>query len=181
MDKKLPQILGFSLMIDIILFDQLSKWWITEYIIRPLINENPIGLVTWVMEVPDRLPVGTSTAIMPYFNLTMVWNEGVSFGMLQNAGIWPLAVMALVISGFLAHWMMKSVSKFEAMALGMIIGGAIGNTIDRFRFGAVADFFDVYVGTYHWPAFNIADAAITIGVVLLLIHGLFLDKKGKKA
>ena len=177
---KIPQILGLSLIIDIILFDQLSKWWITEYIIRPLIDGTPIGLGEWIMNAPDRLSAGISTAIMPYFNLTMVWNEGVSFGMLQDAGIWPLAIMAMVISAFLGHWLWKSTSKFEAVSLGMIIGGAIGNTIDRFRFGAVADFFDVYVGTYHWPAFNIADAAISIGVVLLLIHGMFLDKKDKE-
>jgi len=180
MNQKIPQILGLSLIIDIILFDQLSKWWITEYIIRPLIDGTPIGLGEWIMNAPDRLPAGISTAIMPYFNLTMVWNEGVSFGMLSDAGIWPLAIMAMVISAFLGHWLWKSTSKFEALSLGMIIGGAIGNTIDRFRFGAVADFFDVYVGTYHWPAFNIADAAISIGVVLLLIHGVFLDKEGKE-
>lgn len=178
--NRIPQILGLTLIVDIILFDQLSKWWITEYFIRPLIDGTPIGLGEWIMDAPDRLSAGISTAIMPYFNLTMVWNEGVSFGMLQNAGIWPLAIMATVISAFLFHWMMKSTSKFEAVSLGMIIGGAIGNTIDRFRFGAVADFFDVYMGTYHWPAFNIADAAISIGVVLLLIYGVFLDTEGKE-
>ena len=63
----------------------------------------------------------------------------------------------------------------------MIIGGALGNLIDRFRFGGVADFLDVYVGTYHWPAFNIADACITIGVVLLLFHGLFMKEDEEKS
>lgn len=180
MNQKIPQILGLSFIVDIVLFDQLSKWWITEYIIRPLIDGTPIGLGEWLMNAPDRLPAGISTAIMPYFNLTMVWNEGVSFGMLQNAGIWPLVMMASLISVFLARWMVKTSSKFEAISLGMIIGGAIGNTIDRFRFGAVADFFDVYVGTYHWPAFNIADAGISIGVVMLLIHGLFMNGEVKE-
>jgi signal peptidase II len=90
-----------------------------------------------------------------------------------------LTILALVISAVLATWLMKSTSKFESISLGLIIGGAIGNVIDRLRFGAVADFFDVYVGQYHWPAFNIADASICIGVALLLIHGLFLDKTDK--
>ena len=71
----------------------------------------------------------------------------------------------------------KSETKFESLSYGMIIGGAFGNLIDRFRFGGVADFLDVYVGTYHWPSFNIADACITIGVVLLLIQGIFMSKK----
>ncbi len=180
MNQKIPQILGLSFIFDIVLFDQLSKWAITEHVLRPAMGENGLGLGEWLMNAPERLPSGLNVPILPSFDLTMVWNEGVSFGMLQNAGIWPLTLLALVISAFLTHWLMKSTSKFEAVSLGLIVGGAIGNVIDRLRFGAVADFFDVYVGTYHWPAFNIADAAISIGVVLLLIHGLFLDKKGKE-
>jgi signal peptidase II len=149
-------------------------------ILRPAANMgNPIGFFEWLANAPDRIGF-VSVPLMPSFNLTMVWNEGVSFGLLQNAGIWPLTILAFTISAFLLSWLVKSTSKFEAISLGMIIGGAMGNVIDRFRFGAVADFFDVYVGTYHWPAFNIADAAITLGVVALLFHGLFLDKKDEK-
>lgn len=178
MNKKLPQILGLGLIIDIIIMDQISKWWITEGILRPKTGGEPIDFLTWIMNAPDRLGF-VSIPVIDHFNLTMVWNQGVSFGMLQNAGIWPLVILALVISAVLATWLMKSTSKLESISIGLIIGGAIGNVIDRLRFGAVADFFDVYVGNYHWPAFNIADASICIGVALLLIHGLFLDKSSK--
>ena len=178
MNQKFPQLIGFGLIIDIILLDQLSKWWITEYILRPEAGGEPFGLFSWITNAPDRLGF-VSIPLIDQFNLTMVWNQGVSFGMLQNAGIWPLTILALVISAVLATWLIKSTSKFEAIALGLIIGGAIGNVIDRLRFGAVADFFDVYIGTYHWPAFNIADSTICIGVAMLLIHGLFLDKANK--
>ena len=107
----------------------------------------------------------------------MVWNEGVSFNMMQNTGPLILSLLAIGISSILAWWLYKSESKTEAIALGMIIGGALGNTIDRARFGAVADFLDFYVGTYHWPAFNLADSAISIGVAVLLFHGFFMSKK----
>jgi len=176
MNQKLPLILGLTIIIDIILLDQLSKWWITEYILRVAADAGgALSLQEWVINAPDRLGF-VSVPILPYFNLTMVWNHGVSFGLLTDAGIWPLVLMASAIAVVLMVWLAKSTSKLEAVALGMVIGGAIGNVIDRFRFGAVADFFDVYVGTYHWPAFNIADAGISIGVVLLLIHGLFMNK-----
>ena len=177
--NKVPLILGLSLMIDVIILDQLSKWAITELILRANSGGESIGLVEWIMNAPERLGF-VSVPVLPSFNLTMVWNEGISFGLFQNMGIWPLVAMAFVISVVLMKWLLQSTSKFEAISLGMIIGGAIGNVIDRFRFGAVADFFDVYVGTYHWPAFNIADSAISIGVILLLIHGLFMDKEGKE-
>lgn len=179
MNNKLPQILGFSLVLDIILLDQISKWAITELILRPKMGMESVGLVDWVMNAPERVMSGVSTAILPSFDLTMVWNEGVSFGLLQNAGIWPLVIMAAIISLVLGHWMVKTNSKTEAISFGMIIGGAIGNIIDRFRFGGVADFFDVYVGTYHWPAFNIADSAITIGVVILLCHSFMTRNEGE--
>jgi signal peptidase II len=180
MKLKLPQLLGFGIIVDIIILDQLSKWWITEYILRPTTGGDPVTLGQWIIDAPER--VGrASVDVISNFNLTMVWNEGVSFGMLQNAGIWPLVGLAFLISAILAYMIVKTNSKFEALSLGIIIGGAMGNVIDRFRFGGVADFFDVYVGTYHWPAFNIADACISIGVVLLLIHGLFMNKEDKKA
>ncbi len=179
--SRLAQIIGLSVIFDIIVFDQISKWAITELVLRP-ISENggeSMGLLEWIMSAPEKLGF-VSTPIFPNFNLTMVWNHGVSFGLMNDMGIWPLVIMAVGICGVFFSWLGKTTSMFECVSLGMIIGGAIGNVIDRFRFGAVADFFDVYVGTYHWPAFNIADSAISIGVVMLLIHGLFMDKKDEK-
>lgn len=179
---KKPQILGLAIIFDIIIVDQLSKWWITEYILRPLRGEEPVTLWQWIIDAPARVGFA-SVSVMSNFNLTMVWNEGVSFGMMQGSNILFLTGLALVISAILLYCLMKSETVFEAVSYGMIIGGAMGNVIDRLRFGAVADFFDVYVGTYHWPAFNIADACITIGVVFLLVQGLFMhqeDPKSKK-
>jgi signal peptidase II len=176
---KLSRILGFGLIIDIIILDQLSKWWITEYILRPVEGGEPTPLGQWIINAPERVGFAR-VPVIDHFNLTMVWNEGVSFGMFQNPGnIWPLVVLTLAICGVLIYCLLKSETTFESLSYGLIIGGALGNLIDRFRFGGVADFFDVYVGTYHWPAFNIADSCIMIGVALLLLQALFMSDKNK--
>jgi signal peptidase II len=174
----LPQILGLSLIIDIIIFDQISKWAVMELILRPELTTDGrgLGFMDWIMNPPLRMEF-ISIPIMPSFNLTMVWNHGVSFGLFRDLGIWPLVIAAAAVSTIFGFWLMRTKSVFESVALSFVVGGAIGNIIDRFRFGAVADFLDVYVGSYHWPAFNIADSAITIGVAMLLVHGLFLKEK----
>lgn len=173
---KLPQLIGLAIIIDILIMDQLSKWWITEYILRPQTGGEPVDLVKWLLDAPDRVGF-SSVPMISNFNLTMVWNEGISFGMLQGSNVMFLTIIALVISSILLYLLLKSNNIFEALSYGLIIGGAIGNVMDRLRFGAVADFFDVYVGTYHWPAFNIADASIMIGVAFLLLQGLFMKQE----
>ena len=135
-----------------IALDQGSKYW--------LVTE--LGLAA-------RPPI----VLTDFFSLVMVWNHGVSFGMLSHAGSdWApylLIALALVISGIMARIALKTVSVWDRLAYGMIIGGALGNAIDRVRIGAVADFFYLHYGTLGWPAFNIADSAICIGVSILLI------------
>ena len=84
---------------------------------------------------------------------------------------WILAGMALAVSLVLAIWLARSETKALMYGLGLIIGGAVGNVVDRVRFGAVIDFVDAHIAGYHWPAFNLADSAITIGVILLLLDG----------
>lgn len=124
----------------------------------------------------------------PFFNLVMVWNRGVSFGMFSNAG-WSgpalLGVINLVVAAGLIWWMLRARGRLLTLSLAFVAGGAIGNAIDRFVWGAVADFFDVYasggaadwligaVGTAHWPAFNVADVAISVGVIGLIVDSLF--------
>jgi signal peptidase II len=104
-----------------------------------------------------------------YFNLVMAWNKGVSFSMLaEHDARYPLVVMALIVSGFLFVWMWQEADKAIALSLGLIIGGAVSNAIDRINYGAVADFFDFHLIGYHWPAFNLADSFIFIGVAILL-------------
>ena len=101
----------------------------------------------------------------------MVWNRGVSFGMLNSIPNAPLvlSVLALCIVGFLFSWFLKTESKYIAVALSLVIAGAFGNIIDRMINGAVADFLDFHVSGYHWPAFNLADIYITIGIIMLII------------
>ncbi len=119
---------------------------------------------------------GQEIAVLPFFNIVMVWNYGISFGMFSELKI-PVVLITLStsITLILLIWLRKTTDTLVGVALGFIIGGAIGNIIDRFRFGAVADFLDFHVSGWHWPAFNIADSTIFIGVVLLCFHSMFMD------
>ena len=176
----LKRIIGFGLIIDILILDQLTKWLVLEYAIRPNINGagEPLGLFAWFGETA-RLPF-TSIEITPFFNLVMVWNQGISFGLFQSETPYILIGLALAISALFAFWLSKATGWVQAIALGLVIGGALGNVIDRFRFGAVADFFDFHAFGWHYPAFNIADSCIVIGIALLLYDGLFLEPKRQK-
>ncbi len=134
-----------------IVLDQASKWW----------------MVSW-------LSLYETVAVVPYFNLTMAHNYGAAFSFLADAGGWQkwfFIVLATVVSLVLIVWIakLKPTAKLEAVSLSLILGGAIGNVIDRIYYGYVIDFLDVYYGSFHWPAFNIADSAICIGAVLLII------------
>lgn len=137
------------------LLDQLSKYWVVvEKAVQP---HEPI-------------------IINKFFSIVMVWNHGVSFGMLASPGSsyssYILIAVALMISAVLWRIAHASESKLEVIAYGMIIGGALGNALDRIRLGAVADFLYVHYNQLGWPAFNIADSAICIGVGFLLLHML---------
>lgn len=120
--------------------------------------------------------------VLPFFNLVKVYNYGVSFGMFNNLeyGRLILSIVALSITAALCIWLYKVTKMYMVVSLGLIIGGAIGNIIDRVRFGAVADFIDIYVGKYHWPAFNVADSTIFIGVAILFIDSFFNKDESKK-
>lgn len=174
-------IVGFSLALDVLVLDQLSKWLILEYVMRKEIQPNaqPVGLWDWLMDAPSRFP-HASIELLPFFNLTMVWNEGISFGLFHGMGIWILVGLSLIITVVFSLWMLKSESWFQTVALALVIGGAIGNVMDRLRFGAVADFFDFYIGNWHYPAFNVADCGIVVGIALLVIDGIFFEPKRVK-
>jgi signal peptidase II len=103
------------------------------------------------------------------------------FWISAETGPWILSAVALIIALGLAFWLTRVTHLLTALGVGLVIGGALGNVIDRLRFGAVFDFLDFYVGTYHWPAFNVADSCITIGVVLLLWDGLFHGQERGKS
>ena len=108
-------------------------------------------------------------------NLVPVWNSGMSFGLLSDGGLWVrigLTVLAFLVSGWFV-WMLPKLDLLQRLAGAAIAGGAIGNAIDRLRFGRVIDFIDFHIGAWHWPAFNVADTAITIGAGLWAYSILF--------
>ena len=119
--------------------------------------------------------------VFQWFNLVPVWNTGISFGMLAGYSDWMPAIISgitIIISLVLLAWLFVTVSMATKLALSLILGGAVGNIIDRIRFGAVIDFVDIHLFDFHWPAFNIADSAITTGVALFLLDS-FLKKSAK--
>ncbi len=106
-----------------------------------------------------------------FFNLVLVWNRGVSFGMFQAGGEhgrWLLVGMAVLVSAVLLVWLRREQRLLPRLAIWLILAGALGNVVDRVRFGAVIDFLDFHAFGYHWPAFNVADSAIVVGAVLLV-------------
>jgi signal peptidase II len=183
MNSRFQKIMGFAFIFDVIIMDQLSKWGVLEYIIRPkaLPDTPSLNLIEWFAASPERLPVGAVETPLPFFNWAMVWNEGVSFGMTPTDSPALLIAVALLIVGVFGFWLTRAHTLGQALAIGGVIGGALGNVIDRFRFGAVADFLDFYAYGWHYPAFNVADSAITLGIVFLIFDGIVLEPKRKKA
>ncbi|MBR0643809.1 signal peptidase II [Plastoroseomonas hellenica] len=158
--------LGLPLAAGILAADQASKWWILDGLRLPelgqvkLLAAGPLGL-----------------------DLTMVWNRGVTFGMLTGDSAWhqiALSVVAALVALFLLRWLARAENRLTAIALGAVIGGAVGNVIDRLRFGAVVDFVDAHAWGWHWYVFNLADAAIVCGVVALVIDALFRPSAAPK-
>lgn len=120
--------------------------------------------------------------LIPMLNLTLMYNTGAAFSFLSGAGEWArwmFVLLAVVISLVIFRWLrqLEPGENWTAAGLSLILGGAVGNLIDRVSMGYVVDFIDVYYGQWHWPAFNIADSAITVGVVILIVHGLFGGRK----
>jgi signal peptidase II len=150
--------LALALVLVLFLADQLFKYWILE------------GL---------NLPEVGSIPLLPFFSLTMVWNPGISMGMFRadtDLGRWMLVGFTALVALLVAVWLWREKSRINAIPLAMILGGALGNIVDRIRFGAVADFFHIHVGSWSFYVFNVADAAITLGVIALLIAP-FIEKK----
>ena len=178
-DPMLKRIIGFGLILDFIILDQISKWMVLEFFFKDEIGGETLGLFEWLTST-ERLPF-VRLEMLSFFNLTMVWNEGISFGLFQSGNPWPLTIIALIIVTIFSFWLTRTKSWVEAISLSMVIGGALGNVIDRLHFRAVADFLDFHVMGWHYPAFNLADSFITIGIVILVMNSLFFDRENKKA
>ena len=152
--------LGLAAAAAVIIFDQITKYWVLGF-----------------LGVSAYIPFGD------YFNIVRAWNTGVSFSMLNdygNAGAWLLSGLAVVIVIMLFFWLRKENSRVIQAALGMIMGGAVGNVIDRIRFGAVFDFLDVHIGDHHWPAFNAADSFICIGAAVIIAEAVVAKIRKEK-
>jgi signal peptidase II len=121
--------------------------------------------------------------VTSFFDLVLTCNAGVSFGLLNRTGIASLVftVVAAAIVAVLLVWLSRVRTTLLAVALGLIIGGALGNVIDRLRFGAVIDFLYFHAGSWYWPAFNLADSAICLGVAAMLLDGLLLRRAAPQA
>jgi signal peptidase II len=132
-----------------------------------------------------RFRPGEGLVVTPNFNLVLVYNKGAAFSFLSDAPGWqtPLLVgFAVVAITVVAYLLWRSPQRRVLSAgLALILGGALGNVIDRLRFGQVVDFLDLHAGGWHWPAFNVADSAITVGAVLLILDGLRKHEKRASA
>lgn len=170
-----------GLALIILVLDQLSKWLVTEMVVKNALGQTALGFFDWLAHAPSRLPY-TELRVTFFYNIVMVWNEGISFGLFnhgtgEKTSALILLVLAAVISFVLLVWMLQTKDRTQGICLALAVGGALGNIIDRMRFGAVIDFIDVHAAGYHWPAFNFADSCIVVGITFLIIHSLFFEQK----
>jgi len=147
-------VLGAAAALAVLVADQVSKWWVVDVLHLPQVGQ---------------------IVLLPVLNFTMVWNRGVTFGLLTSFGrssYLLLAAVALAVVIALVVWLRRAESLLVAISLGAIVGGALANVIDRLRFGAVIDFIHAHIGDWSWYVFNLADAAIVCGVAALVIDSL---------
>lgn len=148
---------GIGIALIAIALDQLTKWWVMSILMQP----------------PQVI------SFTPFSNLVLAWNRGISFGLFNTDGAlgsWIFSGIAIAIVAILGVWLWRVRRPDLAISIGMIMGGALGNVIDRLRLGAVVDFLDLHISGFHWPAFNLADSFITIGALYLIIESFFAGK-----
>jgi len=152
--------------------DQATKYIIMEWVMRPEgVTETPF--------YTDKI-----IELLPVFNFRMAWNPGISFSLFNSGEATTIGILIAVqvaITGVLVWFMFRAKDTWIQLATGLIIGGALGNIIDRVAFGAVADFLDFHVGGWHFPTFNVADSCISIGVFVWLLDAIGLTPHHKRA
>jgi signal peptidase II len=152
-------ILGFTAAAVTLVLDQASKLY-----------------TLFVYSLPVKEPV----ELGPFVNLIVVWNRGISYGLFQqngDFGRWVLIAVSILAAIGLSFWIRRAAGRVLAIALGLIVGGALGNVIDRLAYGAVFDFIQLHLGDWSWYVFNVADAAIVAGVFGLLYDSFVLDRQ----
>ena len=153
--------LGLGIAAAVVVLDRLTKW-------------------AALARVEGGEPV---LALAPFFNLVLVENPGITFGLLTSRSSWVawlLVAVAAAIAAALITWLGRVDRAWLAAAIGLVLGGALGNVIDRVRYGAVIDFLDFHLSGYHWPAFNLADSAIVVGVGFMILDSLFARRESLK-
>ena len=152
------RLLGYPLALVVFLLDQLSKYWVVNVV---------------------RLPERGFIDVLPFFRLTFVGNIGVSMGLFRansDMSRWFLVAVTAAIAATVAVWISREKQRLDLLALGLVLGGALGNIVDRVRFGYVVDFLHFFWGEHNFWVFNVADAAISCGVLLLLSRALLAPK-----
>lgn len=157
-------LIGIAITLAVAFFDLLTK----RLIFTILDNK-----------VLEQGVANSEIVIFNFFSLVKVWNRGVSFGMFNQLESGPvlLSLLQFSIMVIVLYWLYRNEKPHMSLALGLIAGGALGNLSDRIKNGAVADFLDFHIATYHWPAFNLADSCVFIGVMILLLDDLIFKKK----
>ena len=161
MSAALLRLTGLTLAALVLISDQLTKLWALDALSEPL---RRITVTGW-------------------WEMVLVWNHGVSFGLFGDGGVPPLVLVAVTgtIAVAVAVWLFRTHSWLTAVAAGLILGGAVGNVVDRLIYGAVVDFVRWHAYGYSWPVFNVADAAISVGVAVLLVESLFGGRSDTKS
>ena len=146
----------------VLVLDQASKWVV----------------LTQFMDPPRAIEV------TGFFNLVLSYNDGVSFGLFSGSAsvwkAWALGGLAVVVSAGLLYWLAREPERLLGLAVGLIVGGALGNALDRAHQPGVVDFLDFHLFGWHWPAFNVADSSIFLGVAILVFDGLFRERVRSK-
>jgi signal peptidase II len=156
-----PPVVGGLVALAVALVDQIVKAGVLSYSARPDVDPRPLT---------------------PFLDLALRWNRGISFSLFARDSAWgqiALVALTLAVTGLLALWLFRSRSALPAVGLGLIIGGALGNAIDRVAHGAVVDYLDLHAFGRHFFVFNVADAAINIGVALLILDLLLAPRAPK--
>ncbi len=157
-----PRALGAAVALLTLAVDQANKLWLI-----------------FVFGIPSRQPV----ALTPFFDVVFAKNPGISYSLFSartEVQRYLLLAITLVATACIAFWLWRARSRLVAFALGLIVGGALGNAYDRLAYGFVADFYHFHVGSFSWYIFNLADAAIVIGVGLLIVDSLFFGEKATR-
>ena len=156
-----PYLIGLPIALVVFVADQVSKHWILERLAGEPWQEQYYY-------------------VAPFMNFALAMNHGVTFGMFDHNGSANVVIVggiALAVAAGLLYWLRKVDRGLVAVAVGLIVGGALGNFLDRVRYGAVVDFIDAHWGAWHWYVFNLADSAIDTGVALLLVDSLLGRRK----